>query len=158
PLLMWVLDLWPESLAAIGSIRSPTLLELVGGIVRFIYRRCERLLVQSQAFIEHARRYGASDAQIRYFPGWPEGIFDHQDRRLPEPEELRSYRDSFKIVFAGNVGETQDFPAILDAAESLREVPDVRIIVVGDGRAAAMVRREIARRDLHERLIMLGRF
>jgi colanic acid biosynthesis glycosyl transferase WcaI len=46
----------------------------------------------------------------------------------------------------------------LDAAEALRDEAGVRLLVVGDGRAAPMVRREIERRGLQERMIMLGRF
>ena len=45
PVLMWVLDLWPDTLSAIGVIKSPALLGLVGKLVSFIYKRCARIMV-----------------------------------------------------------------------------------------------------------------
>ena len=44
---------------------------------------------------------------------------------------------SFNVLFAGNIGEAQDFPAVLAAAEMLRSEPHVRWLIVGDGRMRA---------------------
>ena len=68
------------------------------------------------------------------------------------------YAGSFNVVFGGNVGEAQDFPAILDAAEALRADIAARIIVIGDGRMTPWVESEIARRGLGDRIVLLGRF
>ena len=48
PVLLWVQDLWPESLVATGYVRSPRVLLAVERVVRFIYRRTDLLLVQSR--------------------------------------------------------------------------------------------------------------
>lgn len=69
PLLMWVLDLWPETLEAVGVVRSPRILALIGKLVAFIYRRCDRILAQSRAFFENIAHWARSDTRIRYFPG-----------------------------------------------------------------------------------------
>ena len=60
-------------------------------------------------------------------------------------------------MFAGNIGEAQDFPTVLEAAQRLRHRADIRWLVVGDGRAADAVRAEIERRDIADRVILLGR-
>ncbi len=158
PLLMWVLDLWPDTLAAVGVVRSPRLLALVGRLVRFVYDRCDRILVQSRAFTEKVAALAGGVERIRYFPGWAESLFiDSQVAIAPAPE-LAAYTDDFKILFAGNIGEAQDFPAIMDAADALRNTPNLRWLIVGDGRAASQVREEIVRRGLQETIILLGRF
>ena len=54
PLLFWVQDLWPESLSATGAVRSSIILKFVNKLVRFIYRRCDLILVQSRGFISSA--------------------------------------------------------------------------------------------------------
>jgi len=64
----------------------------------------------------------------------------------------------FTILFAGNVGDAQDFPAILDAAEKLTSESRIRWIVVGDGRAHDWVAAEVVRRGLADRLQLVGRF
>lgn len=156
PLLMWVLDLWPETLSAVGVVRSPRMLEWVGALVGFIYRRCDRILVQSQAFITNVERWAGDSARIRYFPAWSEAVFDRLGDEVPT--ELTRFNDSFNVMFAGNIGEAQDFPAILEAATHLRHRTDIRWLIVGDGRMADSVRADIARRGLTDRVIMVGRY
>jgi len=39
PVVFWALDLWPETLEAIGVIKSKVLLNLIGKMVSFIYNR-----------------------------------------------------------------------------------------------------------------------
>ena len=157
PLLMWVLDLWPDSLAAVGVLRSPRALEWVGKLVGFIYKRCDRVLVQSHAFVSNVQKYAGDTSRVRYFPGWAEPIFEGPLADVEAAPEVVPYAGTFNVLFAGNIGDAQDFPAILDAAQALRDEPNLRWLIVGDGRAAEWVRNEIARRGLARNVIMLGR-
>ncbi len=157
PLLMWVLDLWPETLSAVGVVRSPRLLRWVGALVAFIYKRCDRILVQSRAFYPNIERWAGDTTRVRYFPAWAEATFDQDPQNVEPAPEVAPYADTFNVMFAGNIGEAQDFPAILEAAQALECRADVRWLIVGDGRAAAGVRDEIERRGLGGRVVMLGR-
>jgi len=157
PVLLWVLDLWPETLAAVGVVRSPWLLALIGRVVSFIYRRCDLVLGQSRAFLPNIEKYAGGSSRFRYFPSWAEPLFREGLAAVEPAPEVREFRDTFNVVFAGNIGEAQDFPAILDAAEALRHRADIRWLIVGDGRAAEWVRAEIGRRGLEEAVRMLGR-
>jgi glycosyltransferase involved in cell wall biosynthesis len=156
PITFWVLDLWPETLRAVGMVKSDRVLQLVGHLVSFIYRRCDIILAQSRSFIDNIRRYANPSQRVEFFPSWAEDVFG-KDAVEPAPE-LMPYAGRFKILFAGNVGEAQDFPAILDAAERLKSRQDIQWIVVGDGRMGAWVTEEIARRGLQDTVTMLGRF
>lgn len=158
PVLLWVLDLWPDTLSAIGVLRSQRMLALVGALVRFIYARCDRILIQSRAFVPRVARFTRDGSKIRYFPGWPELIFTNAQPNICPAPELAAWQDEFTILFAGNIGEAQDFPAILDAAEATSDLPGVRWIVLGDGRAREMVEHELDRRSLRDSVILLGRF
>jgi glycosyltransferase involved in cell wall biosynthesis len=156
PLALWVLDLWPESLHAVGAVRSQAILGLVGRLVSFIYRHCDVILAQSKSFVEQIRKHSGAANQIEFFPSWAEDLFAGVP---PNPaRELDRFKACFKILFAGNIGEAQDFPAIMDAAERLRERRDIQWLFVGDGRMAAWVAAEIQRRDLESTVTMLGRF
>lgn len=158
PVLLWVLDLWPETLLAVGATRSPTVIALIGRLVSLIYRNCALVLGQSQAFRASIRQYAGDDRRFRYFPGWAESIESGWlDEIEPAPEVLE-YQDTFNVLFAGNIGEAQDFPAILDAAHLLRQRADIRWLIVGDGRAAPSVRDEIERRGLQQSVRLLGRY
>lgn len=156
PLTFWVLDLWPETLRAIGMVKSERLLSLVGHLVAFIYRRCDVILGQSQSFLGNIRQYCRPGQRVEFFPSWAEDMFGQGD--AAPAQELAAHASCFRIVFAGNIGEAQDFPAILDAAERIKDRFDIQWLLVGDGRMAAWVAGEIARRKLQRTVTMLGRF
>jgi glycosyltransferase involved in cell wall biosynthesis len=61
-------------------------------------------------------------------------------------------------MFAGNIGDSQDFPSILSAAEILKNDPRIRWLIVGSGRMAGWVADEIKERHLQGKVLMLGRF
>ena len=157
PLLVWVLDLWPETLTAVGVVKSPRVLASIGYLVSYIYRRTDHILVQSRAFLENVSRYAGPGVRVDYFPGWAEPIFSAPLTAIDPAPETTPYLDTFNVLFAGNVGEAQDFPAILDAAAALADRPDIRILVVGDGSAFEWTKGEIARRNLVDRIVLLGR-
>lgn len=157
PVLLWVLDLWPDTLSAVGIVRSPLALAAVGRLVAFIYRRCDRILAQSRAFWPAITRWAPDSERIRYFPAWVEAVFDKGLHDTAPAPETAPFLDTFNVLFAGNVGEAQDFESILNAAESLKGQQHIRWLIVGDGRLAGWVRAEIKRRGLVDRVVMLGR-
>jgi len=156
PVVFWALDLWPETLAAFGVIRSPMALGAVALIVRFIYNRCTLVLGQSRSFLPQIANYCDDTSKVRYFPSWAEDIFQHQ---LNEPvSEIPSAPGTFSILFAGNVGDAQDFPTILGAADCLKHRHDIRWLIVGDGRRSSWVAEQVKTRGLQERVLLLGRY
>jgi glycosyltransferase involved in cell wall biosynthesis len=156
PLLFWVQDLWPETLSATGAVCSRWILGLVDRLVRFIYRRCELVLAQSQAFSPYLQAQGVPEARIRYFPNSAEALYQPVAAE-PRSAENRLMPVGFRVMFAGNIGAAQDFQTIIGAAERLRESRDIHWIVVGDGRLADWVDREIGRRGLRDTVHLLGR-
>lgn len=155
PMIMWVLDLWPDTLKAIGVVKSSRLLAYVGLLVRFIYRRCDLILAQSRSFIPKIQSLAGSRIPIVYFPSWAEDVF-RAEALTPAPEV--PVKDGvFNVMFAGNVGEAQDFECILSAATLLKGHSNIRWLVVGDGRMSAWVQAEIELRGLTECVLLLGR-
>ena len=154
PVLFWVLDLWPESLTAAGAVKSPMVLRTVDRLVKWIYRNCARVLVQSRAFVPEIARHGVPDANILYFPSWGESLF--QPFQQADATLLPPLPAGFTVLFAGNLGEAQDLPAVLRAAELLRDRADIHWLLVGDGRMAAWAKAEVQRRGLSQ-VHFLGR-
>jgi glycosyltransferase involved in cell wall biosynthesis len=156
PVVFWALDLWPETLSAIGIVRSPFLLRWVSRMVSYIYNRCELVLGQSKSFIGNIQKYCHDGKKIHYFPNWAEDVYQSN---IASPAVEVEYRpDLFNIVFAGNIGDAQDMPAILDAAEKLKTNTQIRWIIVGDGRKYNWLHEEVKRRDLSKCFNLLGRY
>ena len=155
PVFLWVQDLWPETLAEVGVVRSSRVLALVGLMVRWIYARCDTILIQSKSFSASVERLckNAKEGKIVYFPNWAEDIFA-QDAA----EAIHAVANQrFTVLFAGNMGEAQDFPGILAVAEGLKDNANICWKIVGDGRQREWVVAEIARRGLSHCVEWLGR-
>jgi len=155
PIAMWVMDLWPDSLAAVGAVTSPKLLALLGKCVSFIYSRCDLILGQSKAFNQGISVYCDELNKIQYFPSWAEPHFSNEP--IDMVDEILGNEGVFKILFAGNIGKAQDFPAIIKAVEILRlkKIP-VMIFVAGDGRDFNSIVAEVKKRELCSFIKFLG--
>ena len=152
PVLLWVLDLWPESLSATGAIQNKIALSSVGMLVKWIYRSSDRVLVSSKGFVPTVIKYGARPHDVRYFPNWVE------ESPIRSTSELPTLPDGFLIIFAGNLGMAQDVPAILEAAKLTRDISNVHWIFVGDGSMAHWALEETLRADLRCCVHFVGRW
>jgi colanic acid biosynthesis glycosyl transferase WcaI len=156
PLCFWVLDLWPESVVSAGNLKSSFIPRILNPIVRYIYKHSDRILVSSNGFIHSIVDKGISKDKIEYFPQWAEPIFmtmkSNKFLLTGVPEK------SFKIMFAGNIGEAQDFPSIIEAARLLRHNQDIQWVVLGGGRREEWVKSKIKEYELENSFHLLGSF
>ena len=155
PVMFWVQDLWPESLSATRAIRSELLLHWVAQLVRFIYQRCDRILVQSEGFIPSVTALGADPQRVAYFPNWAEALYRPVATAEDAPER-KEVPAGFCVMFAGNIGAAQSFETILEAATLLRQHHDIHWVVVGDGHRRAWVEGQILERGLKQSVHLLG--
>lgn len=158
PVSLWVQDLWPESLIATGAVRSRLVLWFAERITRWIYGRCDAILVQSHAFRSHARRMGAANHVIAYLPNWAEDCYRPLTLAEDAPERALVPRRGFTVMFAGNIGTAQGFDTIVDAATMLRDDAAIHFVILGDGRDRARVEAVIMRQGLSDRFHFLGRY
>ncbi len=156
PIVFWVLDLWPETLKALGIVKNEVLYRGIGRVVSFIYKHCDLILGQSLAFLPQIKKWsGKSD--VRYFPNWVESTFDSPEFEMEGTKE-RNILKPFEIVFAGNIGEAQDFPTILKALANLPSEFDLRLTVIGDGRYYENLSKTVFNLNLEEKVHLLGRY
>lgn len=156
PLILWVQDLWPESLSATGAVKNPWILNLVRSAVRWIYRRCDEIWIQSQAFENSVREVaGKNGPPVRYFPNWAE-VFYKPEHVPADASERAEFPSGFRLVYAGNIGLAQDFNTLLAAAEILKSHSEIKWVVLGDGVERDRVRSEIDKRGLKDCFYLLG--
>ncbi len=154
PVVLWVQDLWPESLSATGHVRNRIALKLVERVVRFIYRHTDLLLVQSKAF-EAPVRALASNTPITYYPNSVDDAFAMPAKgELPEVAGLG---EGFSVMFAGNIGTAQAVEVIVEAATLLRTYSDIHFVVLGEGSRWKWMRQEAQKHELTN-LHLPGRF
>ena len=155
PVVLWVQDLWPDNVSATGAVHSRHLLRSITWLTRWIYARCDRVLAQSHAFLPGLEAQGVPRDRLSYLPNWAESLYRPVE---PEPDapERATLPPGFRVLFAGNIGVSQDFGTILSAAERLRDHPDIHWVVLGDGRMRAWVEQEVSKRGLSGVVHLLG--
>lgn len=152
--IIWVQDLWPESLSATGYIRNRFIIGAVRQVVRFIYCHADLLLVQSRAFEEPIRAL-ASGTPIMYYPNSVDNIFAVSV--AGDTPRVAGLGEGFSVMFAGNIGVAQAVGVIVEAASLLREYADIHFVVLGDGSCRKEALKEAQQRGLTN-LHLPGRF
>ena len=133
PIVIYCLDLWPESLIAGGVRRGSLIYKVFHRISKKIYRNVDRILITSKMFRGYLEdQFGVNDNRIEYLPQYAEGLFEC----LPFKEN----HETVDLVFAGNIGEIQSVETIIKAAEKLK-LKDVRFHIVGGGTDFERLRR-----------------
>jgi len=154
PMLFWVQDLWPETLAATGAIRSPRILNAVSFMVKKIYHGCDAVLVQSRSFIEPVVSVGAERSKLRYFPNWAESLYQPVQLSASAAEREDVPSDGFVVMFAGNLGAAQSLDTIIAVAEVLKNEP-IYWVFLGDGRRRVWLENMVADKQL-DKVMVLG--
>lgn len=153
--LLWIQDLWPDTLAAMGFSDKGRLMRCATALSDFIHRRCDRLLVQSPAFTGSLLERDVAADRIAYLPNWAESFYRPKADAPGNTNPLRQI-SGFKIVFAGNIGSAQSFETILGAADQLREIADLNWVIIGDGLMRDSVAASVKELGLDDRIHLLG--
>lgn len=152
-LVHWVQDLWPESVTATTSIKGGVAINWLNRFVSKIYRLSDVILVQSKAFEKSICEKGDFKDKLIFAPNWAEDSIAQGELHPADCKLL----DGFKVMFAGNIGVAQDFPNIIKAAELLKDIKDIKWVIVGDGRAREDAEKEINRLGLTDSFVFVGR-
>jgi glycosyltransferase involved in cell wall biosynthesis len=153
PVAVWVQDLWPETVAAVGIVRPRWLVGTIGQLSRRIYRNCDMLLGQSRAFLPRLEQAGIPPERLDYLPNWAEELY-----RAPVPPraEVTDWARGFPILFAGNIGRVQGLETILQAARLTQDIPDLRWVFAGTGSLQGWLAEQAASAGLADRMFFLG--
>lgn len=137
-------ELWPDVPRDLGVITNPALLALLGAVERAIYRHADAITPIGERFAAVIRERGAPAERVTVIPN-----FVDAERIEPRPKrnllsEEWGLADRPVALYAGNIGLTQDFRLVVDAAARL---PDVEFLVVGSGAGEPLLQRLLAQQD-----------
>ena len=150
-LILWDLDMWPDTLEALGIITSKKALAFLEKIMKVIYSKYDHILLGSNSF-KHKATQRVNPSIISYFPNWAEDtLTSHQQ----EQNNNFNFPSGFNIAYTGNIGEAQDFDSIAKAIEITKDF-NVNWIIVGDGRKREWLEKELSKLNLNGRVIFLG--
>lgn len=125
PIVVYCMDLWPESLVVGGVKRSSLLYKLFYRISKKVYTSADKLLVTSKQFLEYlSGEFNIPKELTDYLPQSAESVYDFL--------EYEEHSDKLNLVFAGNIGVLQSVETIIEAAVLLKN-EKVEFNIVGGG-------------------------
>ena len=146
PFLFEVRDLWPAFAIAVGVLRNPLLIRASLWRERFLYRRADRVMVNSPGFIEHVIRRGARWVELIPNGAAPEMFNPSADGAAFR--DAHQLNGKFVVLYAGAHGMSNDLHIALQAAETLRRRPEIAFVFVGDGKEKPTLQAMAAERGL----------
>ncbi|MEU5788924.1 glycosyltransferase family 4 protein [Micromonospora purpureochromogenes] len=158
PVVLHVLDLWPDSAYASGFVGpggTGTLLARgMGGWCAAMYRCADRIAYISLGVGELLARRGVPEHKLVHIPMWAdETAATTGDRDLRAELGLRD--DQVVLVYAGSMGHAQGLDALLDAV-ALVDDPRLVCLLAGSGLCEERLRRQADERGLRN-VRFLGR-
>ena len=148
PYVLEVADIWPESLSAGEMVKNQHVPHWVTKLVQFTCQHAAAVVVVSPGFKNNLVKKGIPSEKIRYIPNWG----DDSIYRPVEPDlalaEKTGLAGHFNVLYAGNMGVAQGLHAVIEAAEHLRDLPDVQFVFIGDGVEKSDLERMVAEKHL----------
>lgn len=131
-MVLYCLDLWPDSLAAGGVRESSIIYKVFLGISKWVYQSADSILVTSNMFKNYFHNtLGLPITNIEHLPQYAEDLFA---KSVDSKEgETKDSNRGFKFVFAGNIGDMQSVETIIKAANEVHTHHNIAFHIVGDG-------------------------
>ncbi len=155
-IIFWVQDLWPESISAAGGIKNKVVLKLINSITKYIYKKSDKILVQSKSFIPYIKKQGIPESKLIYFPNSVPAFFNIYPKDSLYVNKLPS---GFNLMFAGNIGESQSFGTLINAAIILKKRGlNINWVILGKGRMLDSIVAKVKTLNIDQSFFFLGLF
>ncbi|MBD3891525.1 glycosyltransferase family 4 protein [Olleya marilimosa] len=151
-MILWDLDMWPDTLVALDIIKSKKVILFLETLVKWIYKQYDKVLIGSNSFASKAKERVA-DYKIDYFPNWAEDVFTQKNQ--VQPNNNPQFPEGFSVMYAGNIGEAQDFGNVFNAMKILKNEA-INWLIVGDGRWLKQLKEKVSQSGLSDKVTYYG--
>ena len=134
-LIMYEMDLWPESLLAGGIKKDSFIYNHYKKVSARIYSQCDKILVSTKEHIDYIKRLpGCANLDIDYLAQYADTIFEESNIGNED-------NGIVDLMFAGNIGKAQSVDTIIRAAALLKDDPRFKFHIIGSGSELDNVKR-----------------
>lgn len=150
PFVLLCQDVFPEVARLLEDFQSETVNHILDGINRFLLRRADRVIALGETMQARlTEEKGAAPDKMSVIPNWADcAQIIPADKRNPF-SKAHKLEDPFVVMHSGNIGLSQNLEILLEAAELLKGVPDIQVILVGDGAKRDQLQQQAESRHLN---------
>ena len=144
PLMLWVQDIWPDSVYAYGFKETKILSFFLNKLVKFVYQNITAIAISCKGFEIKLMKYVKDDIKFHYLPNWADDL--NMDIEAFE----YSQDNKVQFTFAGNIGKVQNLENIIRAfcLISDRSRNKAQLNIIGDGSNLKYLK-ELAEKNHH---------
>jgi glycosyltransferase involved in cell wall biosynthesis len=144
--LFEVRDLWPDFAVAVGVLQNKALIRASKWLERFLYRRADRVMVNSPGFIPHVQSLGVGEVAL--VPNGAHAAMFHPQQRGEDFRHLHGLEGKFIALYSGAHGLSNDLGVVLSAAERLLSDPEIAVVLLGSGKDKPALMEQAQRMEL----------
>jgi colanic acid biosynthesis glycosyl transferase WcaI len=133
PLIVISQDVFPEIAVQLGRLENPVIVATLRVLVGFYLRKADRVVAIGDTMRCRLQDKGADPSRLRVIPNWVDVHAIHPEPRRNSWSDEHELSDKFVVMHSGNVGHAQDLDALIRAGTFLRDLDDLRIVIVGSG-------------------------
>jgi len=133
PFIMEVRDLWPAIFTQLGVIKNRRIISLLEHWELSLYRRATKVVVVTEAFRRNLIERGVPHEKVVTVSNGADVDFWSPRASLNETRRRLGLENRFVVLYIGAHGISHALPRILDCAEQLRDIPEIRFLFVGEG-------------------------
>jgi len=129
PLMLWVQDLWPDSVYAYGFKKTKFISYILDKFVKVIYQNISSIAISGKGFESKLKPYVKKNIKFNYLPNWADELnMSLEGIKLSKDEKVH-------FTFAGNIGKVQNLENIIKAFSNLPEpyLKKAQLNIIGDG-------------------------
>ena len=149
PMVFEVRDLWPESAIDTGVLTNKWLIKMSFWLERTSYKSASWINVLTPAFEESlVKNKSINPDRISMIPNGADMDIFLPGQRDNWVRTKYGIEEKIIITYVGAHGVANHLIQLIDVAESMKDDPDVLIMLVGDGMQKDMLKKEVAQRGL----------
>ncbi len=133
PFVANIQDIYPDVAIRMGVMKNRSVIAGYKRLERFVYAHAQAITVISEGFRGNLSAKGVPADKISVIPNFIDSAFVAPHPRLNPFGTQQGWNDKFVVLFAGNVGMSQGLDTVLEAAELLRDTPNLLFAIVGNG-------------------------
>lgn len=148
PYIFNVSDLWPESAVQLGLVSNKQIIKMCEGLERYFYRKAYKLSAQTQGIVEGLKKKEVKAEDILFLPNGVDTELFKPREKDQELEQQLGLQGKYIILYAGTMGYAHGIETALEAADILRDNPEIYFLFVGDGSERPRLEQIMREKDL----------
>jgi glycosyltransferase involved in cell wall biosynthesis len=158
PMVFEVRDLWPELPIAIGALNNPLLKNMAKWLEHTAYKNSSHVVALSSGMKDGIVKSGFPAGKVTIIPNSCDiELFRKQQTSIDYmPEHFPFPRGCPVVLYAGAFGPINGVEYLVDVAKEMSAInPEVRFVIVGDGRQRKLVIEEARRKGVYKKNIWI---